>query len=67
MQCDPKNAILPANRAMAYLKTENWRPADADCSLALSLDDSYVKAYQRRATARKNLKVQGVPCLIDRL
>ena len=56
MQCDPKNAILPANRAMAYLKTESWRRADADCSLALSLDDSYVKAYQRRATARKNLK-----------
>ena len=56
MQCDPKNAILPANRAMAYLKTESWRRADADCSLALSLDDGYVKAYQRRATARKNLK-----------
>ena len=56
MQCDPKNAILPANRAMAYLKTESWRRADADCSLALSLDDCYVKAYQRRATARKNLK-----------
>ena len=56
MQCDPKNAILPANRAMAYLKTESWRRAAADCSLALSLDDGYVKAYQRRATARKNLK-----------
>ena len=56
MQCDPKNAILLANRAMAYLKTESWRQADTDCSLALSLDDGYVKAYQRRATARKNLK-----------
>ena len=56
MQCDPKNPILPANRAMAYLKTESWRQAETDCSLALSLDDAYVKAYQRRATARKNLK-----------
>ena len=56
MQCDPKNAILPANRAMAYLKTESWRQADTDCSLALSLNDGYVKAYQRRAMARKNLK-----------
>ena len=56
MQWDRKNAILLANRAMAYLKTESWRQADTDCSLALSLDDGYVKAYQRRATARKNLK-----------
>ena len=56
MQCDPKNAILPANRAMAFLKLEEWRSAEADCSLALSLDEKYVKAYQRRGTARKNLK-----------
>jgi tetratricopeptide (TPR) repeat protein len=56
MQCDPKNAILPANRAMVYLKTESWRQADTDCSLAILLDDGYVKAYQRRATARKELK-----------
>ena len=56
MQCDPKNAILPTNRAMAYLENENWRRAEADCTLALSLDDCYVKAYQKRATARTNLK-----------
>ena len=56
MQCDPKNEILPANRAMVYLKTESWRQADTDCSLAILLDDGYVKAYQRRATARKELK-----------
>ena len=56
MQCDPKNAILPANRAMAYLKLEEWKLAEYDCSLALSIDDKYVKAYQRRGTARKYLK-----------
>lgn len=48
--------MIPANRAMAYLKIKEWRKAEADCSLALSLDESYVKAYQRRGTARKNLK-----------
>ena len=41
---------------MAYLKTGEWRGAEADCSLAIALDDSYVKAYQRRGSARKNLK-----------
>ena len=41
---------------MAYLKTGEWRGAEADCSLALALDDSYVKAYHRRGSARKNLK-----------
>lgn len=56
IQCDPKNALLPANRAMAYLKTKDWSKAEADCSLALSLDETYVKAYLRRGTARKELK-----------
>ena len=29
--------------------------AERDCSLALALDDTYVKAYFRRATARVKL------------
>lgn len=30
--------------------------ADADCSSAIQLDEEYVKAYHRRATARVGLK-----------
>lgn len=35
---------------------KDWSKAEADCSLALSLDESYVKAYLRRGTARKEMK-----------
>ena len=57
MKCDPSNAMLPANRAMALLKKGRHREAEVDCTLALSLDPTYVKAYQRRATARASLKL----------
>lgn len=30
--------------------------AEADCSSAIQLDETYVKAYHRRATARMELK-----------
>ena len=56
MQCDPKNAVLPANRAMAKLKMKDWKSVENDCTLSLSLDSTYVKAYHRRGTARKNMK-----------
>lgn len=35
MQCDPKSAILPANRAMAYLKVKEWVKAEADSTLSI--------------------------------
>ena len=35
MQCDPKSAILPANRAMAYLKVKEWSMAEADTTLSI--------------------------------
>ncbi|CDY39003.1 BnaC01g27300D [Brassica napus] len=47
------NAVAFANRAMAYLKLK--RLAEADCTEVLNLDDRYIKAYSRRATARKQL------------
>lgn len=32
-----------------------FRQAEDDCTEALNLDDRYIKAYSRRATARKEL------------
>ena len=55
MSLDPSNAMLPANRAMALLKKRRYAEAEADCTLALSIDSTYVKAYQRRASARTGL------------
>ncbi|XP_021937972.1 RNA polymerase II-associated protein 3-like isoform X2 [Zootermopsis nevadensis] len=55
INCFPYDAIFYANRALCYLKTEDLRSAEADCTAALQLDSSYVKAYQRRAMARAGL------------
>ncbi|XP_021899003.1 RNA polymerase II-associated protein 3 [Carica papaya] len=48
-------AVAYANRAMAYLKIRRFEEAEDDCTEALNLDDRYVKAYSRRAVARKEL------------
>ncbi|OMO86278.1 Tetratricopeptide TPR-1 [Corchorus capsularis] len=48
-------AVAYANRAMAYLKIKKFQEAEDDCTEALNLDDRYIKAYSRRATARKEL------------
>ncbi|XP_015269501.1 PREDICTED: RNA polymerase II-associated protein 3 [Gekko japonicus] len=52
---DGTNALLPANRAMAYLRTQKYEEAEKDCSQAVLLDSSYSKAYARRGTARAAL------------
>lgn len=49
---DGTNALLPANRAMAYLKLQKYEDAERDCTQAISLDGSYAKAFARRGTAR---------------
>ncbi|GIY69958.1 RNA polymerase II-associated protein 3 [Caerostris darwini] len=56
IEMDPENPLLTANRAMAFLKKEQFRAAENDCSSCLSMDSTYVKAYLRRGTARKALK-----------
>lgn len=52
----PYDAVFYANRALCQLKLDNFYSAESDCSAAVQLDESYVKAYHRRATARMNLK-----------
>nr|XP_060513831.1 RNA polymerase II-associated protein 3 [Panthera onca] len=49
---DGSNALLPANRAMAYLKIQKYEEAEKDCTQAILLDGSYSKAFARRGTAR---------------
>jgi len=55
MTLDPLNAVLAANRAMALLKKGQYGAAETDCTLALSIDSTYIKAFQRRASARTGL------------
>ena len=48
--------VLFHNLTFVYLR---FQEAEVDCTEALNLDDRYIKAYSRRATARKefgNLK-----------
>ncbi|XP_045143170.1 RNA polymerase II-associated protein 3 [Echinops telfairi] len=52
MAADGTNALLPANRAMAYLKIQKYEDAEKDCTQAILLDGSYSKAFARRGTAR---------------
>lgn len=55
IECDPRNPVLYANRAMAFLRKNMLGVAEEDCSRALAWDDSYVKAYHRRGLAREGL------------
>ncbi|KAF6265243.1 hypothetical protein COO60DRAFT_1697836 [Scenedesmus sp. NREL 46B-D3] len=48
-------SLAYANRAMAQLKLGKPAEAEHDCSAALQLDSSYIKALHRRGTARRQL------------
>ncbi|KAG7202968.1 hypothetical protein KM043_010105 [Ampulex compressa] len=52
----PGDATFYANRALCELKKDNLHSAEADCTTAIQLNETYVKAYYRRATIRMNLK-----------
>jgi len=49
---DPKNPVVWANRAMAYIRQELFELAESDSSAALHLDPHYVKALSRRGLVR---------------
>jgi len=48
----PLNAVLYSNRAAAALAMKQYREAELDCGIAISLDKTFAKAFFRRAQAR---------------
>lgn len=52
-----------ALRALCYLSVKQYREAVRDCSQALDMDRSNVKALYRRAQAHRELKVSVEPRL----
>ncbi|KNC95962.1 uncharacterized protein SPPG_08567 [Spizellomyces punctatus DAOM BR117] len=55
MQLDPTSAVLPVNRALAYLKLDRFAEAEADCTQGIEMDPKNVKALWRRGIARAKL------------
>ena len=51
LEYQPNNAILLSNRALAYIKVENYGLALLDADRAIESDPNYSKAYYRRASA----------------
>ncbi|CAL9083231.1 unnamed protein product [Musa acuminata var. zebrina] len=55
----PFAAICFCNRAAAYQAMGQIADAIADCSLAIALDPSYLKAISRRATLHEMIRDYG--------
>ena len=51
LELSPQNAVLLSNRALSYLKIENYGLALQDADAAIASDGQYAKAYYRRASA----------------
>lgn len=49
---DDTNAIVYANRALAFLRLKIFQKAEEDCTRAIALDPAYLKARTRRGMAR---------------
>lgn len=45
--------MVYANRAMALLKVNDNQRAEEDCTKTIELDNTFIKAWQRRGAARK--------------
>lgn len=51
LEYGPMNAIILSNRALAFIKLENYGLALQDADHAIESDPKYAKAYYRRASA----------------
>jgi tetratricopeptide (TPR) repeat protein len=49
---DGSSAIVYANRAMTGIKLDRYEIAEDDCTMSISLDKNYVKAWMRRGMTR---------------
>ncbi|KAA6390754.1 MAG: hypothetical protein EZS28_013717 [Streblomastix strix] len=49
----PKHAVCYSNRAACFLKLQKYTEAETDCSSAIKIDSSYVKAWVRRGIVRR--------------
>ena len=56
IECDPTSPVYFANRAQCQLFEQRYGACEADCTLAIQLDQNYLKAYYRRALARIGLQ-----------
>ncbi|XP_072042078.1 sperm-associated antigen 1-like isoform X2 [Amphiura filiformis] len=61
---DPTQVASYTNRALCYLKLNQFHKAETDCSIALALEENNIKALYRRAQASKGLK-EYKKCLQD--
>ncbi|KAL5138656.1 RNA polymerase II-associated protein 3 [Glycine soja] len=52
---DVPDAVSEKDLGNEFFKQKKFQEAEDDCTEALNLDDRYIKAYSRRATARKEL------------
>lgn len=51
LEYNPRHAVLLSNRALSYIKIENYGLALQDADAAIAADASYAKGYYRRASA----------------
>ncbi|KAI9905220.1 hypothetical protein PsorP6_013864 [Peronosclerospora sorghi] len=55
LDSNPNNVVVLSNRAMAYLKNQEFAKAEDDCTVALKADPLHIKSLLRRGTARNAL------------
>ena len=55
IQLNPKSAAYYSNRALVHIKLDNFSGALTDAQKSIDCDESYIKAYYKRAEANMHL------------